>query len=251
MLCQFSRPRGELRSRRVHPDGTGYEHGLYSVPDLPSDQVQYIETVFLKRLDDRASKALDAMLHDPSAVHQLPIKAKVAWASFLYTLLIRTPEILATMQTRVDEERARMAAEPGREVNLHPNVRLRSQELIPQLAASRLVVRGLIEMKWTARSVKSADYSMLTSDRPYIMTNGIAHAEGHIAIPLSPAVVFFATRSGQTFEEIDSMTPDQLVTGINSKVSEQAVRFVYGVDNRQARFVSNRFGKRIQSSPLG
>jgi hypothetical protein len=43
-LSEFSRPRERLNAKRVHPDGTGYEHGLYSVSDYPEGQVQYIET---------------------------------------------------------------------------------------------------------------------------------------------------------------------------------------------------------------
>jgi hypothetical protein len=47
------------------------------------------------------------------------------------------------------------------------------------------------------------------------------------------------------------MSADLTVEAVNSKVSEQAINYVYGIDDRQLRFVANRLGKRIQSTPLG
>jgi hypothetical protein len=31
-VCEYSRPFKVVKPRRVHPDGTGYERGLYTVP---------------------------------------------------------------------------------------------------------------------------------------------------------------------------------------------------------------------------
>jgi hypothetical protein len=208
--------------------------------------------VFLNRLDGHASKSLNAMLADPAQVDHLPIRMKVPWASFLYSLLIRAPENLIERQRVIDAERTRRvdAAANGEDVYVPPAT-VKSQELIPLVARSKLVIRGLIDMRWTAKFIGGATFPMLTSDRPYIMTNGIAHPEGHIVIPLSPTVVFFATRNDQTFEKINSMPPNLIVTAVNSKVCEQAIRFVYGVDDSQFRFVENRFGRRVRASPLG
>jgi hypothetical protein len=47
------------------------------------------------------------------------------------------------------------------------------------------------------------------------------------------------------------MKPDELVQTVNNKVAEQAYSYVYGVDDKQLRFVVNRLGKRVQSTPLG
>jgi len=48
-----------------------------------------------------------------------------------------------------------------------------------------------------------------------------------------------------------SLSPDEFVEAANNKVAEQAFKYVYGIDNGQVRFVSNRLGKRVRSSPLG
>jgi hypothetical protein len=159
---------------------------------------------------------------------------------------------LAERQGVINAERTRReaAAANGEDVYVPPAT-LKSQELIPLMARSKLVIRGLIDMQWTAKSVSTATFRMLTSDRPYIMTNGIAQPEGHIVIPLSPTVVFFATRNDETFGQINSMSPDLIVTAVNSKVCEQAISFVYGVDDSQLRFVQNRLGRRVRASPLG
>jgi hypothetical protein len=38
---------------------------------------------------------------------------------------------------------------------------------------------------------------------------------------------------------------------VNNQVSQQARKFVFGADDKQLRFVANRLGKRVWSSPLG
>jgi len=47
------------------------------------------------------------------------------------------------------------------------------------------------------------------------------------------------------------MDANELAYALNSRVAEQAVKFVYGIDDTQLRFVANRLGKMIRSSPLG
>jgi hypothetical protein len=46
------------------------------------------------------------------------------------------------------------------------------------------------------------------------------------------------------------MNPNELAEAVNNQVSQQAHRFVFGCDDGQQRFVANRLGKRVWSSPL-
>lgn len=251
MLHEFSLPNNRFRSRRVNPDGTGYQGGLYSVSDYPAGQTQYIETGFLNRHDGYASRALNAMLAAPIEIDRLPLRQKVAWASFLYTLQIRAPETLISHQKLFDEEISRLAAAAARGENVHvPPSTLKAAELIPLIASSRLIIRRLVEMRWIGISTQSASYSLLTSDRPYAMSNGFERPDAHIAIPLSPSLLFFATPQPKMLDWVQSLKVDELVTLVNNKVCEQAVRFVYGVDDSQLRFVQKRFGRRIAASPF-
>jgi hypothetical protein len=50
---------------------------------------------------------------------------------------------------------------------------------------------------------------------------------------------------------IQAMTSDEMAYSVNNKVSEQAVNFVYGIDDKHLRFVANRLGKMVPSSPIG
>ncbi len=92
---------------------------------------------------------------------------------------------------------------------------------------------------------------MLTSDRPVIMTNGLADPNAHMAIPIAPRLLFIAAKRPSFLNNVISMPADNLTELVNNKVCEQAVKFVYGEDDRQLRFVEKRLGKRVQSTPLG
>jgi hypothetical protein len=128
---------------------------------------------------------------------------------------------------------------------------IKAPELLPTFLASKLAIRGLAAMQWAVKSVRGAKHPLLTSDRPVIMTNGLAKPTDHLALPISPTLLFFATNSKETYNSIASMTSNKLVETANNKVSEQAIKYVYAVDNSQLRFVANRLGKRVQSTPLG
>jgi hypothetical protein len=47
-----------------------------------------------------------------------------------------------------------------------------------------------------------------------------------------------ATRNAETYSKINAMSADLTVEAVNSKVSEQAINYVYGIDDRQLRFVA-------------
>jgi hypothetical protein len=113
------------------------------------------------------------------------------------------------------------------------------------------VILEIANMRWTTANVARAKHTMLASDRPVIMTNGLVVPNAHIAIPLSPTVLFFAVKTEATRQEIFSMNKNQMVEVTNSRVVEQAVKYVYGVDDRHSRFVANRIGKMLPSSPIG
>jgi hypothetical protein len=261
-LCEFSRQDGKINHQRIGPKGTGFMLGLYSVPGLPPEKARYVETEFMQKLDDKAARALRTMLAAGTSDIKLSDKLSAAWASFLYSLILRVPETMTTMQKQLDDYRAKFAAMSTNTASITDvdgirhtvevkHRELKVQEVLPGFLSPGLVVRELIVMQWRTKSLATASRTMLTSDRPVIMTNGFAHDEGHVAIPLSPTTLFVATRNVETYSKINAMSDDVTVKAVNSKVCEQAIDCVYGVDDRQLRFVANRLGRRIQSTPLG
>jgi hypothetical protein len=57
-ICEYKQRYHGVLPKRVYPDATGYVHGLYNVPGLPSEDIQYVEKRFMQAVDDRASVAL-------------------------------------------------------------------------------------------------------------------------------------------------------------------------------------------------
>jgi len=85
--------------------------------------------------------------------------------------------------------------------------------------------------------VDGAKFEFLTSDRPIIMTNGIGRKEGHVALPLSPHILFIAANERDTLRQIASMSGRDLVLRCNEMVVQQAERQVYGRTDQALRFV--------------
>jgi hypothetical protein len=242
-VCEYKQRYRGVLPKRVYPDATGYVHGLYNVPGLPSEDIQYVEKKFMQAVDGRASAALRAMLDDNITGADFAAPLKTAWAQFLYSLTFRTPNVIERMQGRIEREEVGQGMTP-------PAVPYAAPEMFPNLLASKLVIPGLLSMHWNVGSVKGAKNLLLTSDKPIIMTNGFSDADAHIALPISPTAFFIATRTMDMFRQIASRSRNDLASTINNKVSEQSIDFVYAFDDKQTRFIQNRFGRCVRSTPL-
>ena len=260
-ICEFSRPRALVTTKRVGPKSTGFVHGLYSIPGLPAEEAQYIEKKYMQKLDDKAARALQRMLTQPPGQIVLSEELTIYWAAFLYSLILRSPEIIAVMGVELETKRTEFRsmsigtasitdADGVRHTVTVKHRPLHAQEFLPGFIAGQ-VVRELVAMRWQTISTASANHPMLTSDRPVIMTNGFAHPEGHVAIPISPTLLFLATRPEGTYEAINSMNSDELVISVNNNVCIHAIDYVYGLDDREWLFVAERLGRRVQSTPIG
>jgi hypothetical protein len=63
-------------------------------------------------------------------------------------------------------------------------------------------------------------------------------------------MIFVAANTEQTEQIIRNWDPDRLIEHVNDRVASQAVKYVWGVDDSQLRFVENRLGRMEQSTPL-
>jgi len=79
---------------------------------------------------------------------------------------------------------------------------------------------------------------LLTSDKPVIMSDGLAKPNGHIAIPIGPKKLFLASRSQSLAHKICSVPNFAEVA--NDLVARQAHMYVYGVDDSQLDFIEKR-----------
>lgn len=250
-LCEYSRPYDTVRPRRVHPDATGYVHGLYTIPGLPpeSEQAQYVEKKFLQKVDDWAARAIVALSNNEVTSSHLC----VAWSIFLYSLMLRTPEHLLSIAGKLaDTHKHLVSLTDADALNLlpPPNI-ISAAEVLPEIANSQLVIRGLLSMQWTVRTLNRSTHTLLTSDRPIVMTNGLAKPNDQLLIPISPTQLFILTNSNEVQRLINRWDESDLVRIVNDRVAGQAIKYVYGTNDRQLRFVSNRLGRRFPATPLG
>lgn len=268
-LCEYSRPYDRVKPRYTHPGGTGFVRGLYTLPDAPPGQEHIIETHLMGPVDNWAARAHQRFLEDVTSVGNLHPREVIGWCQFLYSLIVRNPEHLLIIKKKLSElgpevlEHVREDYDSIRgphdpitfdeyKANFATNpVIVPPARVLINIIGSKRVTKKLVSMKWVTKTVRTARHSLLTSDRPVVMTNGLDRDDAHIVLPISPTKLFIMAKEQQMLDHITSMSADQLVWTTNSLVAEQAYRYVYGVDDSQLRFVANRLGKRIRSSPLG
>jgi hypothetical protein len=265
-VCEYSRPYREVKSRWPHPAGTGYERGLYTVPRNDDPRVtEYIEHEFLKVTDDGASRVLQ-MLRSRKEFDWTS-ETRSAWSRFIVSLLVRNPEYIRRLAAEVVgffdpgneelNERYRAINRPEEPDSYaehiartgHPAGRA-SAMAMQKLIDSRLMGEHLNRMRWSIVWFDRPRRTLLTSDRPIIMTNGLVAPEDHLALPIGPRAVFVAATTERTERMLRSWDPRKLMEHVNDRVASQAVKYVWGVDDSQLRFVENRLGRMIPSTPL-
>jgi len=265
-LCEYSRPFRDVKPKRVSPDGTAYERGLYNIPGLPPERADIIERVFMQKADDWAARAHRAILS--GRIGDADIRVKAGWARFIYSLILRTPEYLAVG----DERLARHAQDSLDDIQPHYQ-QLRSdrdpetfdefkeaylrnpansgiKRHLHKFIDSERVIRQMLALAWYTVDLKQSRYRLLTSDRPIAMTNGLVTKNGHLAIPVSPNLLFVMVSDASTYELLRNIPVRELAETVNDKMCRQARRYVYGIDDSQLRFVAKRLGAKAPATPL-
>jgi hypothetical protein len=117
------------------------------------------------------------------------------------------------------------------------------------LIDSPLMGKHLNRMRWSVVRF-NVSRTLLTSDRPIVMTGGLIKPTDHLALPIGPRTLFVAANTEQTEHLIRSWKPADLVEHVNDRVASQARKYVWGRDDTHLRFVANRLGKMEPSTPL-
>jgi uncharacterized protein DUF4238 len=270
-LCEYSRPYKKVTTKWRHPSATGYQENLYTMPGLPPEHAQAVEKYLMGFTDDWASRAHRVLLSWSTAgVQNLTPEEKIGWARFLYALIIRTPEQIESLRQqmlrelpefiekhRADYEARRRPSDPltfdeFKDGHLADPANRDPIRLLSRLLNSEFTLIAIAQMRFrTIRLIAYSGPTFLTSDRPFIMTNGLAQANAHIALPISPTILFLAERGDEIYNMLIAGGPKKLVTVVNTLVCEQSHRYVYGTDATQLRFVEKRIGKKRTASPLG
>ena len=267
-LVEFCRRyQNRVVARPTFPGGTGYTPGLYSIPNAPPHVENVFENSFLNIADGLASQSLAIMLNDK----YVPTgKEKIAWTRFLMSLLYRTPEGVARSVEMIRKYYEEESLEELRKVYTEMKrpedpdtpeeyIKLNSADMtsrstirhLMDITESERVREKIMEMQWHLGRFDGTKHRMLTSDRPIVMTNGIAFPDSHMVIPLSPTHLFIATNTTDEANKIKSLAKNgQIVSIMNDRIVRQARKFVYATDDSQLRFIENRLGQKIPCSPF-
>jgi hypothetical protein len=262
-VCEFSKPYGnQVKPKKVHPDGTGYVLGLYDLKGLPGELRDQFERLLLKEVDTKAADALVKLEQDVASQHW-SADERSAWTRFLLALMFRMPEDVADLKayskiimTKSEPEfdvkyaALRQKDDPDswaewlkeKDPHLVENQALR---LSQYLMNHERIGKDINNFRWYTIRTLQSDYELVTSDRPLVIT-GMGENNSVIYLPIGPRRIFAAVREGG-IKELSANEQTAIAKSVNISSVEGAVKYVYGTDDRQLRFIQNRMGKNQKS----
>ena len=265
-LCEFTKSGEQIEARMVGPAGTGHVQGLNTVEGLPPAEARYLEEVFFQIADDGAARVLRRFLQPPP--WNLTSKQRSAWSRFIMALLVRNleflekykkvaaaifPESLPAIEAAYAKDRKSTDPTTYAEyAELHgPNPAAGTiVRVIQHLADNPDLGRQINGMRWTVLHNPNPAIELLTSDRPWLATNGVGLPSGELCIPISPFHLFVATNSFETEKKVRAVWESgRAVEIVNDRVASQARKYVYGTDDKQLTFVSERLGRKYIADP--
>lgn len=263
-LCEYTRPYREVKPQSKHPDATGYVRGLYTVPQNDPHVAEYIERHFF-RITDNGAAVVAQELRNGGKIDFFSLD-RSSWSRFIISLMLRNPEYVARMAAEVvgfyartdNEEKYQELRGPSDPATFeeyvakhtfHPARRM-SAYALQKIIDSPTMGGHLNQMRWSVVTFKRERHTLLTSDRPIIMTNGIIGKKDHLALPIGPRMLFIAANNIETENMIRTIDPGILMAQVNHRVASQARKYVYGNDDKQLRFIENRLGRKWPSTPL-
>ncbi len=121
--------------------------------------------------------------------------------------------------------------------------------LIQTMLNSEMIGNHFINMHWSTVRFDSAEGPLLTSDRPFVTSNGMLHALAHFIVPISPTQCFVAVNTAEALGQIKALSAEEFIFRMNDRMVSQARKFVYGLDDTHISFVSERLGLMQSAAP--
>lgn len=244
-MVRFQRlPGGQLESRRKAPAAIGREKDLYRIPGVSDGDAQLIEAEFMAKLDSLAAPVLDRLLHGESISD---VASRSCWSCFLLGLIHRSPRNVSAAKAAIPLIQQQMF--PGLDIDMAHSEYVAVTSL-PSRINNPTIGTVLNRMVWDVIDLGPAGRTLLTSDQPVIMSNGLKPPEGNYSLPISPTKLFVASWGGILRERFLRQTPRQIVSLSNRLVAERAERFVIATDQSQRHFVDKHLSKAKVPTPL-
>ncbi|NKM26961.1 DUF4238 domain-containing protein [Rhizobium laguerreae] len=249
---------GFLISKRLHRKATGYAVDLYKLPGVSPTDEHKMETAFMAPVDDEAVHARDMLL---GAITPTDLRTRHAWARFVLSLMIRSPEevaefkksytnLIMTSQPEFQAKYAKLREEGDPEwfedwmVQYDAtHVERSAMFAITTFIEHPRILNLLQNMHWTVIDISPVTGRFMTSDRPVMLTQGMLQYSGHYALPLSPTRLFLATTTIQFAQQFMRLPASKIVREINKLVVGQARKYVYATDSSRLGFVRRQMGK--------
>ncbi len=261
MLCEMRQVNGVVTPRRRHPRRTGMVRDLYRVEGVAEENSQDLEIKFMSPLDNGAAVVLDRLITGKP----LDTEQRLAWARYLLSMLYRHPDGVETIKTHMAEmwregtdaletDFAKMQATRGLPITTlaeetakrDPGAAGKSAaNMIADIIGNSRAVPDIAAMPWMCVDVRQSKFSLLTSDRPLVMSAGLADPLCYLALPLSPHQLFVASHDDRYAKTLPGAAHSRIVKAMNRDVVRQAREFVWGTDDAQLEFVR----KHIRTAP--
>jgi hypothetical protein len=250
-LCEMRRVNGAVTPRRRHPRRTGMMRDLYRVEGVAEEDSQDLEIKFMSPLDNGAAVALDRIITGKP----LDPEQRISWARYLLSMLFRNPDSVEAIKMHMAEiwREGTEALEAKYAATRRPHEPATAAELIAKrkpgaagistanmlvdIIANSRAVPDIAAMHWTCVDVTQSKFSLLTSDRPLVMSSGLAGPRCLLVLPLSPNKLFVASHDPRFTRPLPAARHAAKVKTINKAVVRQAREFVWGTDDAQLEFV--------------
>ena len=138
-------------------------------------------------------------------------------------------------------ERETFRAEFEEAVNADPFTRFLSDNygllVISELMLNPTYQDIILKMNWWVMDFTSANWSLVTGDRPYMIFRSIHHPQGLIYIPIGPRLAFFASPDAAKKRQLMHQPINSVAKHMNRFQVSLAAKYVYAVDTQHTALV--------------
>jgi hypothetical protein len=267
-LTRYYRPHRDVVASRIAPANTGFEPGLYRLEGYQREVMNAVEKEYMaKVVDEPASRALKVIIDGDYS--KMTPELQVVWTRFLMSLIYRTPHMVSYITKEAEANlRNNFQLNPedyeAARAPTHPPTLLEFVErytpalfseagksFLPGIIDNPRNGNAILQMRWWTWALdnKYSVPDLLTSDSPLFRSHGLGDERCIIALPISPRRAFFATRNSARLKAVMAHGSARVAKELNASTVNQAQKYVFGINDRQLRFVERRL-RRVDAPPV-
>lgn len=240
-VFRYMRPRGKdgpLDCKRKPPKGIAYQRDLYHQPDI-SDPIdsQSLELRLFQQIDDRAARALQKLEQHRHGTGE----DRIALSQFMISLLHRSPSRLSAMRAELAERTLGAPYENLEGEEFESVLKSTTNRLLAMLVESPDAASMISKFKIFDIDVSRSSKTLLTSDRPIMVSAQLIAADAFMMLPFGPHRLVLLTHKEAIARSFSSQNPDVLVSAVNQAVVEQSEDIVIAADTGATRMIERKF----------